>query len=75
MIIPQENIKTIMGITKSIKSYETLLALKGMGFKPVIFSLFYTILLKMRNFHFKVQPPIKTKVVLRDRPQVAARVF
>ena len=31
MIIPQEHIKTLRDITKSIKSYETLLSLRGMG--------------------------------------------
>ena len=58
MIILQENIKTLRDITKSIKSYERN------GFKPVIFSLFYAILLKMRNFHFRVHPPIKAIVLI-----------
>ena len=66
MIILQENIKTLRDITKSIKSYERN------GFKPVIFSLVHTAtgfnflcnIAKMRNFHFRVHPPIKAIVLI-----------
>ena len=72
MIIPQENIKTLRDITKSIKSYETLLALRGMGlsllysawFTLLQVLIFISILLKMRNFHFRVHPPIKAIVLI-----------
>ena len=72
MIIPQENIKTLRDITKSIKSYETLLALRGMCLSLLYSAWFtllqalicYAILLKMRILQLRVHPPIKAIVLI-----------